>query len=92
MAKSSTADASAGNSAKETPFEEALEKLESIVESMEDDDLPLESLLERFEEGSQLAKACQARLAEAELKIKKLEQTADSGFETSEFNPDADND
>ncbi len=76
----------------ELPFEEALEKLESIVESMEDEDLPLETLLTRFEDGSKLAKACQARLADAELKIKKLEQNAAGELETSDFNPDADND
>jgi len=30
-------------------FEEALKKLEGIVESMESDELPLETLLARFE-------------------------------------------
>jgi exodeoxyribonuclease VII small subunit len=58
------------------PFEEALKKLESIVDAMENSDLPLESLLARFEEGAQLAQLCQARLAEAELKIQRLEKTA----------------
>ena len=57
-------------------FEEALKKLERIVEAMENADLPLETLLARFEEGSQLAQLCQARLAEAELKIQQLEKTA----------------
>lgn len=57
-------------------FEEALKKLESIVEAMENSDLPLETLLARFEEGAQLAQLCQARLAEAELKIQQLEKTA----------------
>ena len=33
-------------------FEEALKKLESIVEAMENQDLPLETLLARFEEGA----------------------------------------
>ena len=61
---------------KELPFEEALKKLESVVESMESDDLPLETLLARFEEGTQLARICQARLAEAELKIQQLEKNA----------------
>ena len=56
------------------PFEEALKKLESIVETMESDDLPLETLLARFEEGTRLAQVCQAKLAEAELKIQKLEK------------------
>ena len=58
------------------PFEEALEKLESIVEGMESGDLPLESLLAKYEEGVKLAKVCQDKLAEAELKIQQLEKTA----------------
>lgn len=58
------------------PFEEALKKLESIVETMESEDLPLESLLAKYEEGTQLARACQEKLAEAELKIQQLEKNA----------------
>jgi exodeoxyribonuclease VII small subunit len=58
------------------PFEEALKKLESIVEAMESGDLPLETLLARYEEGTKLAQACQAKLAEAELKIQQLEKNA----------------
>jgi exodeoxyribonuclease VII small subunit len=58
------------------PFEEALQKLESIVEAMEAGDLPLETLLARYEEGMKLAKICQAKLAEAEVKIQQLEKTA----------------
>jgi exodeoxyribonuclease VII small subunit len=62
--------------APEIPFEEALQKLETIVEGMEADDLPLETLLAKYEEGTRLAKVCQAKLAEAELKIQQLEKTA----------------
>ena len=58
------------------PFEAALQKLESIVEGMESGDLPLESLLAKYEEGVKLAKVCQDKLAEAELKIQQLEKTA----------------
>ena len=58
------------------PFEDALKKLELIVEAMEGDDLPLEALLTRYEEGVKLAKVCQEKLAEAELKIQQLEKTA----------------
>ena len=47
------------------PFEEALKKLEGIVEEMEADDLPLDKLLAQFEEGTRLAKMCQDKLAEA---------------------------
>ena len=58
------------------PFEEALKRLETIVEAMEAEDLPLESLLAKYEEGKRLAKICQDKLAEAELKIQQLEKTA----------------
>jgi len=58
------------------PFEEALEKLESIVDAMESGDLPLESLIAKYEEGVKLARVCQEKLAEAELKIQQLEKTS----------------
>ena len=56
------------------PFEDALKRLEDIVESMEAGDLPLETLLARFEEGTRMVKVCQERLEQAELKIKQLEK------------------
>ena len=58
------------------PFEEALKKLEGIVEAMESDDLPLETLLAKYEEGMNLVKTCREKLADAELKIQQLEKTA----------------
>ena len=57
-------------------FEDALSKLEGIVETMESDELPLEQLLARYEEGVKLAKVCQDKLADAELKIQQLEKNA----------------
>jgi exodeoxyribonuclease VII small subunit len=61
---------------KDLPFEEALKKLESLVEAMESGELPLESLLTKFEEGTRLVKVCQAKLDEAEVLINKLEKNA----------------
>lgn len=58
------------------PFEEALKQLETIVEAMESDDLPLETLLARYEEGTKFARLCQEKLAEAELRIQQLEKAA----------------
>lgn len=69
-------NAGAGSSAKEMPFEEALKKLESIVETMESGEQPLEAMMTNFEEGVRLVKTCQTRLEEAELKVSKLEQNA----------------
>lgn len=43
---------------------------------MESDDLPLEALLAKYEEGAKLVKVCQEKLAEAELKIQQLEKNA----------------
>lgn len=57
------------------PFEEALQKLESIVEAMESGQLTLEQLLARFEEGARLARVCQTRLDAAEVRVQQLEQT-----------------
>lgn len=68
--------APAQTAGKELSFEEAVEKLEGIVESMESDELPLETLLARYEEGTRLAKVCQSKLTEAELKIQQLETNA----------------
>ncbi len=68
--------AKTGGNHAEVSFEEALKKLETIVESMESDELPLEVLMTRFEEGTNLARICQNKLAEAELKIQQLEKTA----------------
>jgi len=69
-------------SAAEVSFEEALRKLESIVEAMESDDLPLDQLIQRFEEGAVLAKLCQDRLGEAEVKVRRLEENLDGVLTT----------
>ncbi|MBI1840944.1 MAG: exodeoxyribonuclease VII small subunit [Verrucomicrobia bacterium] len=56
-------------------FEEALKRLESVVEAMETGELPLEKMLSHYEDGMRLAQACQGKLTEAELKIEQLEKT-----------------
>lgn len=58
-------------------FETALERLETIVESMESGDVPLAELLAKFEEGNKLLKLCEARLKDAELKIEQLKKQKD---------------
>lgn len=58
------------------PFEEALKRLGAVVEAMERDDLPLDDLLKRYEEGTRLARQCQEQLEAADLKITQLEQSA----------------
>ena len=53
-------------------FEEALERLDDIVEKLEDGELPLDDAIARFEEGLALLKQCRARLEGAELRVKEL--------------------
>ena len=73
--------AKAGDAAKGgVPFEEALKKLEGVVEAMETDDFQLETLLAKYEEGARLVKICQEKLAEAEVKIQQLEKNAAGDF------------
>ncbi len=74
MAKPKGAD-SAGDDIQNLPFEDALKRLEAIAEAMEAQDLPLESLLARYQEGTALAQLCQKKLNEAEVKIQQLEKS-----------------
>ena len=89
-AKSSTTSkkkAAGGN--KKINFEASLEKLETIVESLEEGDLSLDQALKQFEEGIALTRACQQELAEAEQTIKVLSEKSDElvleDFESNDF-------
>ncbi len=57
---------------KEPPFEEALERLETVVQEMESGDLALEEILKKYEEGNRLIQLCAAKLNEAEKRIEIL--------------------
>jgi exodeoxyribonuclease VII small subunit len=53
----------------EKKFEEAMERLEQIVEGLEGGDLTLEESLKIFEEGMNLIRFCSKKLEEAEQKV-----------------------
>lgn len=53
-------------------FEEAVQRLEALIEAMEDGSSPLTELVAKYEEGSKLLRECQSQLRAAELKIEKL--------------------
>ena len=57
-------------------FETALERLETIVQRMEADRLPLEELLSCYEEGTRLVKVCGEFLAVAEQRIELIARDA----------------
>tara|TARA_B100001057_G_scaffold396802_1_gene406722 strand:- start:49 stop:267 length:219 start_codon:yes stop_codon:yes gene_type:complete len=58
-------------------FETSLQKLEKIIEKLEDGDISLEDSVKSFEEGIGLVKECQKQLSQAELKVKKLLDNGD---------------
>ena len=56
----------------ELTFEKSVERLEGLIQAMENGNTPLADLVAKFEEGSKLLNHCQAQLKEAELKIEQL--------------------
>ena len=54
------------------PFEAALERLEAVVDRLEQGDLELEQSLAAFEEGVRLSKRCGVQLEAAEQRIEVL--------------------
>lgn len=53
-------------------FEQSMQELETIVNKMEQGDLPLEDALQNFERGIQLARSSQQKLKDAEQKVQIL--------------------
>jgi len=58
--------------AKAMTFEEAMQKLEEIVRTLESGEEPLERSLKLFEEGTKLSAFCYEKLRGAEQKITEL--------------------
>src|SRR3982750_4790621 len=72
-------------------FETAMDRLEKIVEQMESGELPLEDLIVRYEEGMNLVKVCQERLASAEQKIEIITRNSAGKPVVKEFEPAGEN-
>jgi exodeoxyribonuclease VII small subunit len=62
----------------EPNFEQSLARLEQIVETLDDGNLPLEKSLALFKEGTKLARACRELLAEAEVQVKEALRDVES--------------
>ena len=97
--KTESQDPAAGTPA----FEEALDRLETIVGEMEGGKLSLEDMMARFEEGQSLVKICTQKLNQVERRIEILmkegdhvvakpfaEQGEGADEETAEDDPKAD--
>ena len=53
-------------------FEDCIQRLEKIVQELEQSEVPLEKSLTLFEEGMQLSSSCRKELEEAEGKVEIL--------------------
>jgi exodeoxyribonuclease VII small subunit len=65
----------------EIKFEEALKKLEKIVDDLEKGDLSLDEALKKYQEGVELSRVCSQRLESAKKKIDVLGKTKKGEFE-----------
>jgi len=64
------------------PFEEALEKLEEIVEELNNDEITLEKSVQLYEQGLELSKICSETLDQAMLKIEQIDTTNNNESES----------
>lgn len=64
-------------------FEDLLARLEGLVKALESEELDLEASLAAYEDGVKLARACHARLDEADRRVEVLRRLP-SGEVTSE--------
>jgi exodeoxyribonuclease VII small subunit len=71
-------------------FEDALQRLEEIVDRLETGELPLEDSLKVFEEGVALARRCSKYLEEAEKRIELLTKDEAGLLKTEPFEWDKD--
>ena len=72
----------------EKKFEEAMKRLEDIVEDLEGGDLPLEESLKVFEEGMKLLKFCSEKLDEVEKRVSVLIKESEGRYSKKPFDTD----
>jgi exodeoxyribonuclease VII small subunit len=73
----------------EPKFEDALKKLEKIVQEMEGAELSLDDSLKKYEEGIKLSRLCLNKLEETQKKIEILQKGADGKSAKKKFRPQA---
>jgi exodeoxyribonuclease VII small subunit len=64
------------DAAPQPSFEEALKRLEDIVRALETGERSLDESISLYEEGQRLKALCEARLADARMRIEQIQQNA----------------
>jgi exodeoxyribonuclease VII small subunit len=72
----------------EDKFEEAMKRLEDIVEDLEGGELPLEDSLKTFEEGMRLLTFCSNKLDEVEKRVTVLVKESEGRYTKKQFDTD----
>ena len=60
------------NMARETKYEEAVEKLENIVKRLENDEMGIDEMTTELKKAQQLIKLCKDRLTKTDAEIQKI--------------------
>lgn len=70
---------------KEKSFEEAMERLETIVAAIESDELGLEKQFELFQEGMSLARFCDGKLTDVQKSVEVVLKESAGEWKTAPF-------
>lgn len=70
-------------------FEQALARLESIVQAIEQGKVGLQESIQQYEAGMRLIRRCRSILNDAEQTIQKLQLSAEGELTAESFEPDA---
>lgn len=87
MPKSSPSDSA--STELDIPFEDALAQLEELVGEMESEQMPLEELISKYENGTRLFQLCSHRLEAAEGRIEKIRKNRNGKTVVEPFDKEA---
>jgi exodeoxyribonuclease VII small subunit len=73
-------------------FENAMKRLEAIVQELEGGELTLDEALKRFQEGVKLSRFCARKLDETEKKVSILLKDEEGTVRTEPFSPESSDD
>ena len=73
---------------KNLDFEDKINRLEHLVESLEKGELSLEQAMQAFEEGIKITRECQQALSEAEQRVNKLTENNRGELSSTPFSVD----
>jgi exodeoxyribonuclease VII small subunit len=68
-------------------FEEAMDRLEEIVSSMEGERMPLEDMVRSYEEGARLLRTCRQRIDSARQRVELISANLDAPAEKATLLP-----